>query len=136
MLPHTKRRRVAVVSPVTAGRNIPDDLGDWAISGFRDVRLIEPIHSNARFIAVPVMGDSLIKLGILDGDLLITRLTNRYVSEKLGVWQTPHGRTAKFAYQDFDGLITLHNKNGWKQSWQADEVKLFGLVIRVERDLG
>lgn len=127
--------RIPLVTGINAGRSIPDDYHDWAITGFRDVRLIETTDATARFIAVPVDGDSLKEQGILDGDLLICKITKNYEDGKIGLWQTPHGRTAKFAYYDFDNSVVLHNENGWRQSWSSDELRLLGIVVRVERDM-
>lgn len=127
---------IPIVTGICAGRSIPDDAMDWQITGFRDVRLIETSDQMARFIAVPVDGDSLIDQGILDGDMLICKLTNSYEDGKIGLWQTPHGRTAKYAYYDFDNSVVLHNASGWQQSWEPGELKLLGIVVRVERDLG
>lgn len=126
--------RIPIVTGINAGRSIPDDHADWQITGFRDVRLI-PANPNERFIAVPVEGDSLIEQGILDGDYLICKITRDYQDGKLGLWQTPHGRTAKFAYYDFDNSVVLHNENGWSQRWDSSELRLLGLVVRIERDL-
>jgi SOS-response transcriptional repressor LexA len=126
---------VPVVTGITAGRSIPDDYMDWQITGFRNVRLIETTDTTARFIAVPVEGDSLKDQGILDGDLLICKITQNYEDGKIGLWQTPSGRTAKFAYYDFDNSVVLHNENGWRQSWDSGELRLLGIVVRVERDM-
>lgn len=129
-----KTSRVPVVTGINAGRSIPDDLADWQITGFRDIRVIETADQMARFMAVPVEGDSLSSVGILDGDILICRLTERYQSGKIGIWQTPHGRTAKFAFLDYDQTVVLHNDDDWRQTWPSDELRLIALVVRVERD--
>lgn len=126
---------IPVVTGVTAGRGIPEDYTDWAITGFRDVRMFPASDVNARFAAVPVEGESLKNLGIFDGDMLIMRITADYEDGKIGIWQTPHGRTAKFAYYDRDSSVVLHNENGWRQSWDSSELRLLGVVVRVERDL-
>lgn len=127
--------RVPVVTGINAGRSIPDDYADWAITGFRDIRLIESTDQLARFVAVPVEGDSLIEQNICDGDMLICKLTQLYEDGKIGLWQTPSGRTAKFAYYDFDNSVVLHNESDWRQTWDSADVKLLGLVVRVERDM-
>jgi SOS-response transcriptional repressor LexA len=127
-------KRVPIVSGVNAGRSVPNDWSDWAISGFRDIRVTETGVFD-RIIAVPVEGDSLKEHGILDGDYLICKVTSQYEPDKLGVWQTPHGRTAKFAYYDFDNSVVLHNEHGWQQRWDSRELRLLGIVLRVERDL-
>lgn len=111
---------------------IVGDWQNWQIKGFREIRAVGNAN---KLIGIPVVGDSLQNIGILHGDILITQITDQYKEEKIGIWQTPHGRTAKFAYEDFDGMVVLHNKNGWVQKWQPEEIKLLGIVVRVERDL-
>jgi SOS-response transcriptional repressor LexA len=135
MTTSTATMRIPVVTGITAGRGIPDDYTDWAITSFRDVRMIETADPYARFAGVPVQGDSLKEQGILDGDLLIMRITQDYEDGKIGVWQTPHGRTAKYAYYDSNHSVVLHNENGWRQAWDASELRLLGVVVRVERDM-
>ena len=130
----TLTTRIPIVTAINAGRGIPDDLADWEITGFRDIRVVAPSDPAARFMAVPVEGDSLAAVGILDGDILICRLTTRYQSGRIGIWQTPHGRTAKFAFIDYDQTVVLHNDSDWRQTWPAEEVRLIALVDRVERD--
>ena len=127
--------RIPVMSnEICAGAAVPDDWQKWQIKGFRDIRKVISSSPQDRFICVPVTGDSLKNKNIVHGDLLVVKLTKEYKQEKIGVWQTPHGRTAKYAYEDFDGTVVLHNQNGWSQKWQPDEVELIGIVVRVERD--
>jgi SOS-response transcriptional repressor LexA len=106
----------------------------YQIQGFRDIRPINSQNQFDRFVGVPVDGDSLKKIGIFHGDLLIVKITDSYTKENLCVWETPHGRTAKFAYENFDEIV-LHNKADWKRVWKAAEIKLLGVVVRIERDL-
>lgn len=127
--------RIPVVAGVMAGLNIPDDATEWEITGFRNVRKIATSDHNASFAIVPLQGDSLKELNIVDGDMAVMRITRDYIDGKLGVWQTPHGRTCKFAYYDFDGSVVLHNENGWQQRWDATELRLLGVVERIERDM-
>lgn len=108
---------------------------DFAITGFRDVRVPLDLGPDPRIIIAPVEGDSLLPLHICHGDYLVCEVATDYEDGTLGLWQTPDGRTAKFACFDFDDTVTLHNENGWQQSWPASDVKLLALVIKVERDL-
>lgn len=127
--------RVPLLTNIFAGNSIPDDWQEWQIRSFRDVRVIEGASQFDRFAAVEIEGESLKDVGILPGDVLVFKITQQYTEGKIGIWQTPHGRTAKYAYEDFDGTVKLHNTNGWSQSWNVDEIKLLGVVVRMERDM-
>jgi SOS-response transcriptional repressor LexA len=126
---------VPLLTSINGGLPIPDDWQNWQIKKFRDIRAIEGSNQFDRFAAVEVSGDSLKPLNILNDDVLIFKITTQYEEGKIGIWQTPSGRTAKFAYQDFDGSVVLHNENGWQQRWEAADLQLIGVVIRVERDV-
>jgi hypothetical protein len=105
----------------------------YKIKSFRDIRAVGIENQFERIVGVPVDGDSLANIGIIHGDLLIVKITDKHTEKDLCVWETPHGRTAKFGYENF-GEMTLHNKADWKKVWKLDEIKLFGVVIRMERD--
>jgi SOS-response transcriptional repressor LexA len=105
----------------------------YEIKGFRDIRAFGNENQFETIVGVQVIGDSLNNIGIFHGDLLIVKITDKHAEENLYVWETPNGRTAKFGYEKF-GEIVLHNKADWEQIWKSDEVKLFGVVIRSERD--
>lgn len=127
--------RVPVVAGIIAGRGgAPDDSMDWEITGFRDIRVVTTTDQHQRLIAVPVRGDSLTCQHIYDGDYLICRITSDYEDDRIGLWQTPDGRTAKFAYYDYDGSVVLHNGGCWSQRWAPEDIRLLGLLVRVERD--
>lgn len=51
---------VPVVTSIHAGRGIPDDLLDWEITKFREVRLPPGCDPTASYILAPVDGPSLI----------------------------------------------------------------------------
>lgn len=135
MTPQIETMRIPLLTSVHGGSAIPDDWQHWAIKQFRDVRVVESANQFDQFAAVEVDGDSLKGCGIYNGDILIFKITCNYRDECLGIWQTPTGRTAKYAYEDVDGTIKLHNKNGWSQNWQPDEISLLGIVVRIERDI-
>lgn len=105
----------------------------YEIKSFRDIRAVGIENQFETIVGVPVDGDSLAHIGIFHGDLLIVKITDKHTEKDLYVWETPNGRTAKFGYENF-GEMTLHNKADWSQSWKLDEIKLFGVVIRMERD--
>jgi SOS-response transcriptional repressor LexA len=125
---------VPVRRPVNGGTPIPGDWKSFASATVREIRPLENIPPFAVVFATQVEGQSLQKLGIFNNDWLICYETTRYIPGKIGIWDTPHGQTAKFAYHK-DGSVVLHNHNGWKQAWASDEVKLVAIAARVERDL-
>jgi SOS-response transcriptional repressor LexA len=127
-------KRIPILAPVYAGSPTPP-LDGWKIEKFRDIRPIKNCGFNDRLAGLPVIGNSLVDQGIIEGDLLIFKFTSEAKIEKLCIWQTPHGNTAKFARTNADGTVTLHNKNGWQQTWSSDDIRLVGVVVRVERDL-
>jgi hypothetical protein len=106
----------------------------YEITGFRDIRAVGTENQFETVVGIPVDGDSLANIGIFHGDLLVVKITDKHTEKDLCVWETPHGRTAKFGYENF-GEIVLHNKADWKKVWKLDEIKLFGVAIRMERDL-
>lgn len=130
---YTTSRTIPVLAPVFAGSPAP--LDDWKINKFRDVRPLRGVGVYDSVAAMPVSGDSLVEQGIFDGDLLVFKFTVNAAPEKLCIWQTPHGATAKFARLNPNGTITLHNGAGWEQKWNPEDVRLVGVVLRVERDL-
>lgn len=126
--------RVPIVTGVSGGGGIPDDYGDWEITGFRDVTAVGG-DTQARYAVAPIEGDSMEKYRIFDGDYVLMLITREYIDGKIGIWQTPTGRTAKFAHFDLDGYVVLHNDDGWRQTWSPGEIYLLGIAVRVERDL-
>jgi SOS-response transcriptional repressor LexA len=129
-----RKRKIPILSPVYAGTPTPLDY--WKIEKFRTIREPRNAKLSDRFAAVPVCGDSLIEQGIFNGDILIFKFTEFAVPSRLCIWQTPEGITAKFAEKSGeDEFITLHNRSGWRKCFFANEIKMIGVVVRVERDL-
>lgn len=133
MKKYVASERIPVLSPVFAGAPAP--LDDWKIDKFRDARPLKGVRVFDRVAAMPVSGDSLNEQGIFDGDLLVFKFSQETSLDKLCIWETPHGATAKFARLNNNGTITLHNGAGWEQTWNPEDVRLIGVVLRVERDL-
>jgi SOS-response transcriptional repressor LexA len=103
------------------------------IIGRRDIRAVK--NTKGRFIfCTHVVGNTLKASRIFDGDLLVVMSVKDFNEKSLYVWETPEGRTAKYAFE-FLGDITLHNKGTWFRRFKKKEVKLLGLVVRIERDL-
>ncbi len=103
------------------------------ISRFRTIRKVNDSETDV-FSGVPFAGNTLEHLGIFHGDILIVKITKHFNESNLYVWQTPHGKTAKFARETM-AEITLHNGKEWTETFFRSEVEMLGVVVRVERDL-
>lgn len=120
---------------VNGGTPIPLDWKQFAEASIREVSDIKNAPPFSKHVAIPIDGNSLKHMGIHHGDVLICRKSKYYEPGMIGIWETPHGRTAKYAMLNKDGSVTLHNHNGWEQKWGVDEVELVAIAVRVERDL-
>ncbi len=91
-------------------------------------------RSDTNFIVFEECGDSLTDFGICKGDSIIVKPIEKLDENRITVWETPDGRTAKFAYENF-GDITLYNKKDWLMRYPAKKVKLIGAVVAVQKNL-
>jgi SOS-response transcriptional repressor LexA len=89
---------------------------------------------NSTYKCIPVCSDTLEHFGVKEGDYLIVRETDCLDEDSISVWDTPDGRTAKFAYENF-GDITLYNKKDWLRSYPEKDVKLIGIAEAVQKRL-
>ncbi len=69
------------------------------LSQFRTVRGLFGNDAEV-FSAVPIYDSALTHPGILSGDILIVKITKHFNEANLYIWNTPHGRTAKFAREN------------------------------------
>jgi len=99
----------------------------------REIRAVKNADGK-RLFGVHVLGNILKAAGIVDGDILVVKPVENFDETSLYVFDTPNGRTAKYAFE-FLGDVTLHNKGKWFRRYKASDVKLLGVVVRVERDL-
>lgn len=127
--------RVPVLGEVFAGRAVPVDALE--ITSWREIRPIKGARPGDRFAAAPVRGDSLIDDGILEGDFVIFRLTQTAEIGDLIIVLTPDGITIKYLSAQADGLVLLRGANDLyaDQVWEARQLKIQGVVKRMERDL-
>jgi len=102
-------------------------------------RTIRPIKGRAlrdQFACVRVVGDSLSGANICNGDFAILRLTNEARPGDLVVASTPMGLTIKYLdYADGRILLRCANPACSDQQWDPEDVRIQGVVKRVERDL-
>lgn len=129
-----KTIEIPIRGGVECGKPVPVDWNKWAGESVRQVSQIRNKVPFAHYETYPVSGESLKAAGIHDGDFLICRETAFYVPGRIGVWQTPNGQTAKYADIEREGFVVLHNKNGWREEWSVEDIRLIALVVRVERD--
>lgn len=130
-----KTIEIPVLQAVNGGTPVPGDWKAFAAASVREITEPKDAPPFSKHVAIPVDGQSLKHMGIHHGDILICRKTRLYTPGSIGIWETPEGRTAKYAGLNKDGSVTLHNHNGWKRNYMADEVTLVAIAVRVERDL-
>lgn len=99
-----------------------------------DIALPEGEKPDTEFLAVENVSDLLKEFGVCEGDFLIVKPIKKLDENRITVWDTPDGRTAKFAYENF-GDITLYNKKDWLRRYPAKKVKLIGAVVAIQRSL-
>jgi repressor LexA len=127
--------RVPIIGEVFAGKAVPVEALD--ITGWREIRPIKGTRHGDRFAAAPVRGDSLIEDHIADGDVLIIQLTSEALVGDLVVALTPDGLTVKYIHAQVEGMVLLRGANSLyeDQIWDATEIRIQGVVRRLERDL-
>lgn len=135
-----KTIEVPVLEPVNGGTPVPSSWEEFRTAQehgatVREISEIKNAPPFAKHVSYPVDGNSLKHMGIHNGDFLICRKTRLYIPGGIGIWETPHGRTAKYGKLNKDGSVTLHNHNGWERQYSADECELIAIAVRVERDL-
>ncbi len=99
----------------------------------REISAVSGAEATELF-TVEQIGSTLNRIRIFHGDKLIVKRCSEFNETNLYVFDTPDGKTAKFAFEFF-GDIFLHNNLKWSFNYKAEEVKVLGVVVRVERDL-
>ena len=127
--------RVPILGEIFAGKPVPVEA--LPIIGWRSIRPIKGARAGERYAAAPVNGHSMIEDHIIDGDLVIFKLTHEARTGDLIIALTPDGLTLKYFYPQPDGTIILRGANSLcdDQVWQARHLKIQGVVRRIERDL-
>jgi len=124
--------RVPILGSVSAGQ--PMDY--IPIVNWRTIRPIRGRQLNENYACARVVGDSLANAGVFDGDIVIFRLTNEARPGDLIVALTPMGLTIKYLdYADGRILLRCANPACSDQQWDPEDVRIQGVVKRVERDL-
>ena len=135
MVEITEWMRVPVIGSAYAGKAVPLDA--LPIESWREIRPIKGAKPWDRFAAIRAIGESLIEDNILDGDFLIIRLSGEARFGELSVVLTPHGNTIKYLHPHLDGTVLLKGANALfeDQVWEVQDIRVQGVVKRVERDL-
>lgn len=114
---------------------IPDD---WIpLERWVRIRPLAGVQPGERVYGLEVVGDALIERNIADGDILVFIFGRQGRPGDLCVVQTQHGLTAKFVYPNDDGEVILKSANARipDQVWLGEDLKILGVVERVEHDL-
>lgn len=134
-IPSAPMMRIPILHEVFAGKPFP--LESLNIAGWREIRPLKGARPGDRFAASPVRGDSLIDDHIADGDILIVHLTQEAKVGDLIIALTPDGLTVKYIHAQVEGMVLLRGANSIyeDQIWDAAEIRIQGVVKRIERDL-
>lgn len=118
---------VPVIGRVTAGVPIlaEENLDEYV--SIPEVMLGEGEH----FILL-VRGDSMIEVGILDGDYIVVRKTSEAVNGEIVVAMIDDSATVKRFYKE-DGHFRLQPENSSMEPIFADEVTILGKVVSLYR---
>lgn len=108
---------VAAGQPITA---IQDIVGYVSYSGFRG----DP----SELFALNVQGDSMINIGMLDGDIIIVRQSPVARNGQLVVAMVDDSATVKRFYKE-DGHFRLQPENDTMAPMFFDEVTILGIVV-------
>lgn len=125
---------VPVYAQISAG--LP--LEDCPQIGWREIRLPRGYRENKQYCAVQINGDSLRDAAILNGDYAICRLTPVLEFDgQLAAVSVGGGITLKFVYFSSGNKVRLESRNAaYADRWfDADDVSIQAVVIRIERDL-
>jgi repressor LexA len=125
--------KIPVLGRVAAGK--PSEY--LPIIKWRYIRPIKGARPGERHAAVQVQGDSMEDDHIIDGDYVIFLMTHEARAGELAVILTPDGSTVKYVYPQSDGTVLLEGAAEWyvPQVWEGAEVRVQGVVKRIERDL-
>lgn len=108
---------VAAGNPLTA---IDDIVGYISYSGFRG--------DQSELFALTVKGDSMVNIGMLDGDILIVKSRPSARNGQLVVAMVDGEATAKRYYKE-DGHYRLHPENDKMEDMFFEELTVLGVVI-------
>ena len=121
--------RIAAGSPLLAEEAIEDEIA-----------VPEPLGRDADFL-LRVTGDSMIEVGILDGDVVVVRRQDDarngdVVVALVGTDETANEATVKTFHREPDGRIRLQPENRALEPLYPEHVQILGKVTGVFRSLG
>lgn len=132
LTPHT------IVVPVYAQISAGLPLEDTPMIGWREIRVPRGYRETEKYFAVVVNGESLKDAAILKGDIAVCRLTPQVeYNGQLAAVLINGGVTLKFIFYCSDNRVRLESRNQKYSDWwyDADEVGIQAVVVRIERDL-
>ena len=126
-LPHSEGTRVPVVGTVAAGQPI---LAEEVIEDYLPVAL----HGDAKeLFALRVRGDSMINVGIFDGDLIVARRCETARNGEIVVALVDDEATVKRFYKE-NGGYRLQPENDAMEPIYTDHVVVLGRVAALYRE--
>lgn len=131
-----KRLRIPIIGPSYAGRGsvFADE-----IVGLREIDQVPYFGAYDQVFCTPVVGDSLIGDDIQPDDWVIALKTVHANRGNLVVAHTNNGRTIKYVHfhPASRHKVILRSSNSNYADWEMfkEDVRILGVVLRVERDL-
>ncbi len=121
--------RVPLVGTVAAGMPI------LAVENIEDYIPYKAAYSADELFALRVKGDSMINIGMFDGDIIIVRKTPYAENGQIIVALVGDEATVKRFYRE-NGRFRLQPENDTMEPIIVDEVSVLGKVIALIRDYG
>ncbi|MCI8648813.1 MAG: transcriptional repressor LexA [Anaerotruncus sp.] len=125
-LPNSSVSRIPLMGMVTAGQPI------LAAESIEDYLPIPHCEDANEMFALRVRGESMIKVGILDQDILIVRRSKTAANGEIVIAMIDDEATVKRFYKE-DGRYRLQPENDTMEPIYTDHVELLGKVVGLHR---
>lgn len=126
-LPGSQVSHIPVLGVVTAGQPI------LAVESVEEYIPVQPRGNSKELFALRVRGESMIKAGILDGDLIIARRTPTAENGEIVVALIDDEATVKRFYKE-NGGFRLQPENDTMEPIYTDHLMILGRVVGLQRE--
>lgn len=124
--------RIPLIGQVAAGRPIKC----LHQKSYRQISPIPGAKRTDKFVGMQVCGESMRGAGILNGDYVICCTTRQAREGDIVIAETPFGPVVKYLHQEGERVLLRSANTDFNDlAWLPEDVRVFGIVKRVERDL-